>query len=387
MIITSKDVKVLFNAQQSMRTDPFRLKEEVAHVLWSDPDSLEGTGQTDLRLSVYPLYVFDSQADNGDYYIVNATIVVHSSEMYRGNKTVRHGGVRVRLCGFYLKRLDAEFAIHNNYGVAVGEFPTSGLPTPKTTVGQTEYSSGVTWSIGGSITGGVDADGPKVEASIKGGVSFTNVEKRSISDIDIRNNSIGNKAIYSFVVNNLPHYNASDISITNPPLVSISNVEFTASWIWRVPTTKDYDDKTSYFLSAKIDPMYESCHFYSTGADFSEKKHSASSGKSFSIPLKRPNRTPTGFIKVKNTFKSDVITDVKIWNVNSQDPVPYLVSSKQFASSETFVDNLPIGTYKIEFKAGPNATSLKTYELSRNITITRGDETALTSAFDFVLKK
>ncbi|MEG1934517.1 MAG: hypothetical protein RR141_00865 [Rikenellaceae bacterium] len=386
----SKDIKVLFPAQQLQHSHSYRINEIVAHVILSDPDYIDGNGQVDVRYVVYPLYVFNSESDNGDYYIVKAIMTVHNVGMYRGNYNKTHGIVMSHLCGHYLKQLNADFNLVKSTDVNnhVGEFPMTGLPTPKTTLGKTEYSNGVSLNVGGSITGGVSESDKDtgIAASINGGVSFSEEESHVMSDIDIKNNSVGNKVSYEFIVNNLPHYSVN-ISITDPPLVAISNVEFTASWIWRVPTTKDYDKSESFSIVANIQPIYANAHFFTTGADFSENVYRDLCGKKHVIPLKRPNRTPTGFIKIKNTFNSEVVTGIKIWNVKDQGSNPYFVSSKQFIPSETFIGNLPIGTYKVEFKAGPNATNVKTYELNRNIGITRGDETALSSTFDFVVKK
>ena len=95
-----------------------------------------------------------------------------------------------------------------------------------------------------------------------------------------------------------------------------------------------------------------------------------------------PNRIPTGLLKITNTNEGEYISDVVITNEKGE--VEYTSSGKgSVAYDDSFLRYIPTGTYTVEFKMGANVQSTKTYVLSEKITIRRGEEITLNSAFDF----
>lgn len=381
----------LINAQTITHTFSYNLDIEEAKIAWSKADKISGNGNLTAKYSIYALYAFEGQQSSGDYYIVSAEYTAHNDNMcpVKSNNhkwTSKHGGVYCRLCGFYMTDFKIETSlVKPDLKTMVGEYPTNYSPTPLTTQGATSYSSGISWNLGADVALGFDAAGPNGSITIKGGVTFSNEMSRTISDVEILNQSTNNSTKYEYKVNNLPHYQ-SNISISDPPLVSVSNATFYSSWIWRVPETKD-SSSDRFYIGTRPEITYGSCHFYSSGADFKTNTNSPNLGDVQYTPVIPPSRTPTGLLKITNTNEGEYISDVVIKNKKGE--VEYSSSGKgSIAFEDAFLRYIPTGEYTVEFKMGENAHSTKTYVLSEgSLDIKRGETLSLNSAFDFEEKE
>ena len=379
------DVRQLFSYQTIDYTYNLYLNKQEAKVALSSPDMIERSGQISIKYTIYPLYAFQNQASSGDYYIVNMRVTAHNDQMYQGNWTQKHGGVHSRLCGFYMEDLKSTTEIVTNGQSAA--FAAYGTPQPTTTVGSTAYTSGVSWSLGASVSGTVGTE-TFVSATINAGVTFSNSQSRSISDVDVLNTWSGSNVNYQYRFNNLPSYLAS-IKISDPPYISVNNAEFYQDWIWYIPSTTDGSTER-FSLRHTIAPQFGSCHFFSTGADFSRHSWTDAVGGSstFTVALTPPNRVPTGQLDIiQNSGAGVYMTDIRIWKSTSNvKGAPDYVESRSYANGYTMIQYLPVGDYWIEFKAGPNPSSLSTYHLDTSngpISIIRGGLCTLNSGFDF----
>jgi hypothetical protein len=379
------DVRQLFSYQTIDYTYNLYLKKEEAQVALSKADVIERSGQISVKYTIYPLYAFQNQTSSGDYYIVNLRVTAHNGQTYAGNWTQMHGGVHSRLCGFYMEDMKSTTEIVTNGKIA--EFAAYGTPQPGTTQGSTAYTSGVSWSLGVAVSGTAGTQN-FVSATISAGVTFSNSEARSISDVDILNTWSGSTVNYEYKFNNLPHY-LSSIKISDPPNISVNNAEFYQDWIWYIPSTTDGSTER-FSIKHTIAPQFGSCHFFSSGADF--VKHSWSDAvngsSSFTVGLTPPNRIPTGQLDIiQNSGPGVYMTDIRIWKSTSNvKGAPDYVESRSFANGYTMTQYLPVGNYWIEFKAGTSPSTLSTYHLDLNeepIKIERGGLCALNSGFDF----
>jgi len=190
-------------------------------------------------------------------------VTAHNAQMYQGRYTSRHGLVYCRICGFYLEKLTTTSEIITTSGYSA-RFPSFGTPMPTTTVGQTSYSSGLSWNLGGSLSGTIGSS-MLLCGTISGGVTFSNTQDRSISDVDVLLNTSGSNVKYEYPFNNLPYYWA--LKITDPPAISVNDAEFVQDWVWRVPESKDGETR-SFQIRNTISPQYGSCHFYSSASDY-----------------------------------------------------------------------------------------------------------------------
>jgi hypothetical protein len=387
----SDNVTDLFNYQHIEITYPIHLNKAISH-LFNKKFYLDRSGSVDVLYDIYPLYAFYDQGSNsGDYYIVKSTLIVHSGSMYKGRWNTRYKGSRVKQCGYYLSKATVETTLLDVNGSAIGEFPNGALPKPETTIGQTTYTSGFSWNLSGSVTGGLSAEGVVVSASISAGVSFDNSQTRTISDVDILNNSIGSKASYTYEINNLPKYSTS-VNITAPPSIAISNAQFEQSWVWKVPSgSENWDNNGTkiFILKNKLAINYMSCWFLTTGLDikYNHWTDGISGTDSTNCNLVAPSRVPTGMIKITNGFASGYITNITATDNNSKKQYEIGDSNSSIAVGDSVRTYLPVGNYTIKFKAGLTQGSLKTYNLaggsSAYITIKRAEKKGLNSVFDF----
>lgn len=381
----------LIAAQSITHTYSYSLETLEAQMKWSKPDSIKGDGNFTATYSIYPLYAFEGQPTTGDFYIVSAEYTAHNTKMcnkdpekYPLHKWEQpHGAFDCHLCGFFLTRFSVETNLLSEGKAVVGSFPTGYTPTPQTTQGSTTYSSGMSWNLGADVAVGTK-NFSTIDGSVtfKGGVTFSNSQTRTVSDVDIMNQSSDNQVIYSYKVNNLPTHVKGHVS--DPPLVSVANATLYSSWIWRVAETKDRSDQ-AFYISTKPSLTYGSCHLYTSAADYHESRFDINfSDKDVQrTKLTPPNRIPTGLLEINNTFEVAYMSEIVI--KNEQGEVVYNSAGKGSISiGNAFLRYFPTGKYTVEFKAGNNHSSLKKYVLSKgNITIERGETLSLNSAFDF----
>lgn len=381
----------LIAAQSITHTYSYSLETLEAQMKWSKPDSIKGDGNFTATYSIYPLYAFEGQPTTGDFYIVSAEYTAHNTKMcnkdpekYPLHKWEQpHGAFDCHLCGFFLTRFSVETNLLSEGKAVVGSFPTGYTPTPQTTQGSTTYSSGMSWNLGADVAVGTK-NFSTIDGSVtfKGGVTFSNSQTRTVSDVDIMNQSSDNQVIYSYKVNNLPTHVKGHVS--DPPLVSVANATLYSSWIWRVAETKDRSDQ-AFYISTKPSLTYGSCHLYTSAADYHESRFDINfSDKDVQrTKLTPPNRIPTGLLEINNTFEVAYMSEIVI--KNEQGEVVYNSAGKGSISiGNAFLRYFPTGKYTVEFKAGNNHSSLKKYVLSKGyITIERGETLSLNSAFDF----
>ena len=137
------NIEKLINAQTITHTYSYDLKINEAHVIFSKPDDISGKGTFTAKYSIYPLYAFQGQQNSGDYYLVNAEYTAHNKDMCPVENinhmwSVKHGGVKTQLCGFYLTRYGVETILCSdiNTHAPIGEFPPTCSPVPQTTHSQ-----------------------------------------------------------------------------------------------------------------------------------------------------------------------------------------------------------------------------------------------------------
>jgi|SRR5574344_423299 hypothetical protein len=439
---TSSDVEKLFGSEDIKITHNITLNKVITHIKGASHDRISRESQIDVRYSIYPLYVFNDQPDKGDYYIVNASITAYNGNMYNGNWTQKHGWIRARICGFYLRELSCSSTLQSKSGSDVGAFSSGGLPVPLTSSDQTTYSSGLSWSLSASVCGkekgtkklvpdhlpeGWDndvindevppvppvppdpfnppdpPDPPKYEIeslikgdlSVGGGLNYKSTETKTIKDFSILNNSSKTTVNYTYKINNLPGY-VDPLSISNPPSIAISDATFYQSWIWHVSDTKDNSDN-SFILVNKVSAIYGACHFYSSKADFVSEKFSDVFGNGITESVKTsdmpaPLRIPTGRLVINNDVAGMFISRVEIWPKG--DTTNYAAfTDRTYAAKESFSRSVRTNSYYVYLKAGTSLDDLHPYVAvdqagkKKTIVIKRGSPTTLNLSLDFVKLK
>ncbi len=384
----TQDVTKLFGSQTITKSYTFNLNERITPKY--ENVSLSGKGEVVMKLNVYPLYVFENQAEQGgDYYIVNLYVKINSDGLYVGNGKKNSHGVITRYCGFYLKQAKI-YASLCDANDAVFEFGCS--PTPQSSVSSTSYTSGVEWGIGASLSGSFESSekGKKkgVSATITGGVKYSDTKTRELKDVEIGNNSGINSAAFLYKINNLPSY--SKLKISDPPMIARSGAEFYHSWIWHVPSTKNYSENKFKVKFGFSELIYGASRFFSTKADYVDLDYDiiSKSGNpdllSCTNELKAPSRIPSGSVEIVNSFTDKSISGIKITGTANGEPITIDDKNVTYAPTEVISYILPVGHYSITFKAGKNQSEAKEYKLvndMRNLKL--GEKIRLQSEYDF----
>lgn len=390
---TTDDIDELIIPQQTSITFPYQVKKEVGKkdiALYP----VEGEGEVTLRHSIYPFYAFEKNNSNGDYYLIKSEVAVTNDKMYQGymQQLLRDEARRLQttthICGFYLREIRVRYELVDKDGKTVGEFPTGHSPTPLTTVGSTTYTTGFSWSLGAQIR--IGGDTLKVSPLIWN-IAYKNEAKRNIQDMDVRNTSSDEIAKYAFTLNNLPSSNTESRYTPKlpPPPLSISTNTYAQEFIWRVPSTKDFQgDDVKFTLHQKVEIDYGVCYSLSSplgrGPRYDLEEYVETVKDSSSVKLNPPCRIPMGMLKITNKNKGQYIKDIAIAKEGEE---PKVVSKGSLAYGKSFQIYVDVGKYDVEFKMGSTSKNVKTYTLDHDFAEIAQDETLeLFSDYDFIQK-
>lgn len=349
------------------------MKKEITKVIASKHDYLEGDWSADVQVKVTPMHGFGVTGSNGiDYYLVTSTLSVASGKMYSGNFTKKHGGVKARICGFYLRSLSSDISIVDASGSSVGRFVQ--VPTPETVIGSTNYTTGWGFSVGGGVTGGTT---PKLSSTT--GFSISSSTSRSISDCDVFNKHHGNTAAYDYVINNLPQYKS--LKITDPPLVATSTITFYSQWVWAVPT-QDYDVSTKYKVKIGLSNfVYGASYFYSSNADYHDLEFPIDDcSATADLPL--PNRAPTGKFELTNDVDGTFLTNIRLYNKTHPETGSYHDTSI-YGFSNSCSMYLVAGDYDLKCDIKGKDGLTKTCDYKGKVRVLTGGSVKLSTDYGF----
>ncbi len=390
---TTDDIDELIIPQQTSITFPYQVKKEVGKkdiALYP----VEGEGEVTLRHSIYPFYAFEKNNSNGDYYLIKSEVAVTNDKMYQGymrqlfQDETQRLQTTTHICGFYLREIRVRYELVDKDGKTVGEFPTGHSPTPLTTVGSTTYTTGFSWSLGAQIRIGIDT--LKVSPLIWN-IAYKNEAKRNIQDMDVRNTSSDEIAKYAFTLNNLPSSNTESRYTPKlpPPPLSISTNTYAQEFIWRVPSTKDFQgDDVKFTLHQKVEIDYGVCYSLTSplgrGPRYDLEEYVETVRDSSAIEFIPPCRIPMGMLKITNKNKGQYIKDITIAKEGEE---PKVLSKGSFAYGKSFQIYVDVGKYDVEFKMGSTSKNVKTYTLDHDCAEIAQDETLeLFSDYDFIQK-
>lgn len=385
------DITTLIQPQLTSATFPYAIKKEVG-VKDVKLYPVEGEGEVTLRHSIYPFYAFEKNNSNGDYYVIKSEVAVANENMYKGYTKHHFDKSSTNICGYYMREMRVSYELKDKDGNKVGEFPVGHSPTPFTTIGSVTYTSGFSWSLNAQIRIGSDTIAVK---PLIGSVSYSNEVKRNIQDMDVRNTSSDQAAHYAFALNNLPadKPETSYIPKLPPPSLSINTGTYFQEFIWRVPTTKDFQgDDVKFTLTQKVEIDYGICYSVTRSYTQAEdagvslacelEEHVETVRDSSTIDLISPCRIPVGKLKITNKNNGQYVSQIAIAKNGGQ---PTVVSKGSIAFDKSFETYLNVGNYKVEFKMGKTSKEVKTYTLAYDVAEIAQDETLeLFSDYDFV---
>lgn len=377
------DVAKTFDAQKVEHTYNIHLRKKIAHVALSSPDYVEANSQLTLRFEIYPLHAFDDQASPGDYYLVNCHSTIQNAPMYMGSFTRKHGGVKTHIMAYMLKNYNLKMAFDGNITPTFDR-----TPQPQTTAVNMSHTEGVSWNIGGSLTGGVTGGKPTGTLTINAGATYNNSNTVTYPDLIITNRYNNSDVNYEYEVPADMNGYMQGFDVFHDPSAPVvkGNADMYASWVWRVEQAKD-NSKDSYMVNITPNLSYKAMHYFTSVADGEVKGFNdaiSDDQKSFKLCLMPPSRIPTGTWNLKNTFENGVyVTDVKVYNSNDTDlKNPIYENSTSMFSGDMLNYILPVGKYIATFRAGKSSTEMKNYKSARTINIERAGTTISNSGLD-----
>lgn len=124
--------------------------------------------------SIYPMY---SANDNRYYYYIHNEMIVPFEPYYLGVFNTKDAGIPVKACEYYGSQVTATFLPYVN-GVNIHQ------TEPATTQGAVSYTSGVSYSLSGTVGYSSKAG---ATASVTGGMSVSNSQSYTVQDITVSN--------------------------------------------------------------------------------------------------------------------------------------------------------------------------------------------------------
>lgn len=338
--LRSNDIKQRFLPQSVTHTFKVSLdKQAIIDGHWGNPDQLSLSTTANVTYNIYPIHVFDGNA-KGDYYVVEAEMVLHNAVMNNGNWVRRYGSEQSEICGFFLNRCDVSATLmrKSNGGFVESSthaFANGANPHPASIADATTYNSGFAWTLDGTVSGGVPDSKDNHKLTTFNNWIWNNSAESALPGIKIVNNENSGKVGYSLSVNGLP--SATDnLAVTPIPDLATGDLKFKYSWIWYVGDIADNSEECLY-MQVGINPLYQAYKWITGGKMTIEEFENAvpESKTTFKFPLTPPNRAATCSAIIRNSSPgSYYISDIKLWRNKTTDKEPdYIVPQTICTSS------------------------------------------------------
>ena len=290
---------------------PFSLNVYIDKATGSKPDYLNKSGSISVEFYVYPLYMLSSNGTKaGDYYCIVSTITPHNESMW-GPYAAAHGGCRNRIYGFWFSSMDVKTTLTFQDGTPIPGLEYFTRPLPENQNDSKSYSNGKTIGVNGSISGGTTAGNPYLVASVGISATWSSTTNYTLETINYSLNSSSNEVKY--------HYWSDGVDLKddwdnwtkiNRNFPASVRTEFNAHtmWVWHVPSSVVKDRDTRQFrLNTSIYLEYATWYHWRGAVRYDgNRKNHGITIPSKSWTLEAPDRTPWGFIRLKNATNNEM---------------------------------------------------------------------------------
>ena len=334
------------------------LNHKVCKVLGCKADYINVSSSIEVSYSIYAAYVFQCSENAGDYYIVSRTVTAHNGPLYAPFDKV-HGVVSINAAGYYMKELEVTSQLNDSTGwYKLSDLQFCGDVTPITTVGSTDYTTGVNLGLSGAVSVGTND-----AFSCGFNASYNLSRTRTISDLEIKKaaDTDARKVTHNYIVKNNKlsgknngeyMYKGYKAMTKDVPLIARSDFDNTAEWCWRVPAgTNQVADSafTKFKLYTYLDYKY-GCYLVSNFNVLYGRTHGYEYTAGCIQSITPPSRVPFGILEFKNEF-DNAIANICIYKYESKtknyDFFTKIPSS--YLQGDTAKCVLPTGYYRIAF--------------------------------------
>ncbi len=358
--LRAKDIKRRFLPQNVTHTFKLKLNEKsIVDGHWAAAGQLAITTTANVTYNIYPIHVFDGSA-KGDYYAVEAEMVLHNAPMNNGSWVRRRGDDLTRFWGFYLNNCDISASLltmRNNelYHLNAHELVAGGESRPASCADASVYNPGFEWTLDATVSGGIPDSKDNHKLTSFNNWTWNNSSSESLPSVEIKNNAAGADVNYKLLVNGLPQAIENN-TLTGVPDVASGDVLFKYSWIWHIGDVDETSDERFYMM-VSVNPLYQAYQLMSGGDLIINGFGNAMSECTFRFPVTPPNRVATCSTVIRNTSAGSYYVDnIRLWRNKLTDKEPdYIVPqtiSTASASGGSGVNAimlmLPAGDYTVE---------------------------------------
>ena len=356
--LRSNDIKQRFTPQSITHTFKVSLDpQQIADEHWGAEGQLTLSTTANLTCNIYPVHVFEGST-SGDYYFIEAEMVLHNGAMNNGTWARRRGTELTQMAGFYLNRCNISAAMlrkSNGTYSEVGSFAAN--PKPANADNAVDYNPGFEWALNATVSGGVPDDKDNHLLTSTNNWKWNSTSKAELPGIAINNSSSSAAVDFTLRVNGLPGAN-DNLTVTPVPDAATGDLVFKFSWIWHASDMGE-GSKEPYFMEIGINPTYLAYQWITGGKmTIGELENALPDSKAtFRVPLTPPNRTATCSAIFRNTStESYYVSDIKLWLNKSTDGEPDFVLPQTICTSSATGGSgvsatmklLPAGNYNIK---------------------------------------
>ncbi|MBD5312224.1 MAG: hypothetical protein HDS13_08755 [Bacteroides sp.] len=328
--LRSFDIRKRFTSQKVTHTFPIRIDEQqLISDHWSAAGQLATTTTADISYTVYPLHVFGEGSGSGDYYAVEAELVLHNTALNNGVWTRRRGDELAQMCGLYLSQCNVTNTLLckgvDGFYPFAQYYPSDVTLQPSKVETSGSYDSGFSWSIEAALAGGIVDEKGNHKLINTANWTWNNSAIHTSPNLEIYPDFTGGLS-YTLKVNGLPG-SESGMGLDSIPSIANGDLEFHSSWIWYVPDAHDNSDYR-FYMQVGLDPNYQAYQWTAspeslTVGEFGTVGGSAENKGAFRFVLIPPSRVPTGSLLITNSSDGPYyIKDIKLWRDHVSDAEP-----------------------------------------------------------------
>ena len=364
---------------------PFSLNEYIDQASLSDPDFLQKSGSISVEFHVYPLYMLSSNGDKaGDYYCVVSTVTPHNQSMW-GPYAAAHGWCRNRIYGYWFSSMDVETTLTNTDGSAIPGLNYFSRPLPENKNDSKTYSNGKSYTLSGTVSGGTTAGKLYLVGQVGGSVTWSSSTNYTLETINFTLNSATPAVKYHYWSDGVElDDDWDDWTLINRHFPASVRSEFSAHtmWVWHVPSdvVKDYDTR-QFRLNTSISLYYATWYHWRGSVEYdSNRKDHKVNIPSKSWTLERPDRTPWGFVRLRNAASNEM-AHVAFYKKGQEGAEPFTTLTTSYGKGDEARVALPEGSYSVTWDIVDGDTGAKLSSwIYRNVNVHQGynDDTATT---------
>ena len=343
-------------------------------------DWLTKTGNIDLVLRVTPAYLQSSNGSNaGDYYFVTCAVTPHNGSLW-GPYKEDHFWAQIRIYGYWFKDLDLSVELVNEDGSSINGLSYYERPIPENKNNSKSYTNGKTISLSGTLSGGYqqnkknkDKQGFHGEGSITCGATWSSSSNYTLDDIEFTLDSSSPTVKYHYSSSNVKLKDDWDKTYENFPTACHSEFTGRSLWVWKVGSVKDGDTK-KFKIKASVNANYSSWYHWRAASEFDKNRKDYSTSFSREYTLGIPDRTPWGYIDLKNAMSSEM-ANVRFISTSNNQVVKQLTSS--YSKDQVASAALSEGTYNVVFdQLDPNTNKVLSTWTIKNVKVHQGKDKA-----------